>query len=357
MKPTPQFHTGLHTSDWHLYPTPPYRARGWTVRFMKQTTEFPRGGEYSHDKFYPYKEAIISARDQLTAQRAANTIYNVRNLLQGSNFYGMFSSGPQPVSLVKPQKSCSTPRKRGETPEFHSSPNIPLACLISARVSRKLRFVYALARLAISMEIMSVPTIDLDPNHSLNIPKSAFPEDHIRMTTAITSAYSSIEELGLEIRATNQNPSRIDGAWNPVVKNELEQRLRQAGVNLAEEFYWNLRGKRTRIEIRRQPEITKLAPWAVSDVRDGQMDITDAIAYASFMRSQIAAHSHDDKRFLRVLSVYEVTNVQFLARRLLLESLGYWQYLGTEENLRRLTKRNRKPAPTASLTTKTVQTV
>jgi hypothetical protein len=340
----PRFHTGLHTSDWHSYPPPPYKAKGWSVTFKGLTTEYPRGGEYSGDKFYPYKEVIISARDQVTAQRAANTIYNVRNLLQGSNLFGMFSSGPQSVLPVIPQQSLSTPPESGETPAFNSSPNIPLACLIGARVSRKLRFVYALARLAISMEIMSVPTIDLDPTHSPNIPKSVFPEDHIRMTTAITSAYSCIEELGFEIRASHQNPSRINGAWNPAVKSELEQRLRQAGVNLAEEFYWNLRGKRTRIEIRRQPEITKRAPWAAYEVRDGQMHITDAIAYASFLRSQIAAHSHEDKGFLRVLSVYEVSNIQFLARRLLLESLGFWRKLDAYRalDLRNGTKRKRR---------------
>src|SRR5580700_5634779 len=96
----PHFHTGLHTLDWHEYPSPPYKARAWTVAFAKQTAEFPRGGQYSGDKFYPYKEVIISARDQLTAQRAANAIYNTRNLLQGSNLYGMLSSGAQPVTPV-----------------------------------------------------------------------------------------------------------------------------------------------------------------------------------------------------------------------------------------------------------------
>jgi hypothetical protein len=85
----PRFHTGLHTSDWHSYPPPPYKAKGWSITFKELTTEYQRGGEYSGDKFYPYKEVIISARDQVTAQRAANTIYNVRNLLQGSNLFGM----------------------------------------------------------------------------------------------------------------------------------------------------------------------------------------------------------------------------------------------------------------------------
>jgi hypothetical protein len=187
------------------------------------------------------------------------------------------------------------------------------------------------------MEILSIPTIELDPLHSANIRKSLFPEDHIRMATAIVSAYAAVEELGLTIRASNQNPSRINGAWNPKVRNELEKRLTDAGVDLAEPSYWNLRSKRTRIEIKRAPEITQLARWAIKNVvRDGQMHVSDAIAYASFLRSTIAAHSSGDKNYLRVLSVYDVANVQFLARRLLLESLGYWRYLGTHQNLLRL---------------------
>lgn len=324
----PQFHTGLHTSDYHRYPTPPYRGRGWSVSFVKQTTEFPQGGEYSGDKFYPYKEVIISAPGQVPALRAATTIYNARNLLQGSNLFGMLGGSPERVTPVAPKSHTSSQPDSHERPEFNASQNIPLACLIAARVSYRLRFVYALARLALSLEIMSVPTINLDPTHSPNIPKSVFPEDHIRLAMAITSAYSSIEELGLTIRASSQNPSRINGAWNPVVRSHLEDRLKRAGVDLDEEFYWNLRGKRTRIEMKRKPEITKLASWAVTHiVRDGEMHISDALAQASFLRSHIAAHSLEDKKWLRVLSIYDVSNVQFLARRLLLESLGYWRYL------------------------------
>jgi hypothetical protein len=270
----PQFRTGLHTSDYHRYPTPPYRGRGWSVNFVKQTTEFPRGGEYSRDKFYPYKEVILSARDQVTAQRAVTTIFNARNLLQGSNLFGMLGASPQRVTPVAPKSHDSSQPESKAGPEFNASQNIPLACLIAVRVSQKLKFVYALARMVLSLEIISVPTIDLDPTHSPNIPKSVFPEDHVRFAMAITSAYSSIKELGLTIRASSEKPSRINGAWNPVVRSELEERLKRAGVNLDEDFYWNLRGKRTRIEIKRKPAITKLASWAVTHmVRDGRMHI------------------------------------------------------------------------------------
>jgi hypothetical protein len=337
MDSTRQFHTGLRTSDWHRYPPPPYRGQGWIVDFVEQKSELPQGGEFTGDRFYLYKEVILSSRDQLAAQRAFDTISNARNLLEASNLFGILSDGPQVVSPVENRTSSESDDDRSERPTFHSSPNIPLACLIAAKVSRRLRFVYALARLQISMEILSVPVIGLDPMHSSNIPKSAFPEDHIRMATAIVSAYAAVEELGLAIRASNQNPSRINGAWNPKVRNELEKQLAGAGVDLAEPFYWALRGKRTRIEIKRAPEITRPARWAINNVvRDGQVHISDAIAYASFLRSTIAAHSNDDKSYLRVLSVYDVSNVQLLARRLLLESVGFWRYLGTYENLLRL---------------------
>src|ERR1700733_2655635 len=123
MQATPKFHTGLHTSDWHRYPSTPYRGRGWTVRFVKQTAEFPRGGEYSDDKFYPHKEVVISARDQLVAQRAANTIYNARNLLQGSNLLGLFSSGPPEVQPVSSRKDANVNARSNpsDTPPFNTS--------------------------------------------------------------------------------------------------------------------------------------------------------------------------------------------------------------------------------------------
>jgi hypothetical protein len=72
--------------------------------------------------------------------------------------------------------------------------------------------------------------------------------------------------------------------------------------------------------------IVKAAPWSAWRVRDGDMDLVDALDLSSFLRSKISAH-RTDKRLLRVLSAYDVANVQFLARRLFLESLGFWRYL------------------------------
>jgi hypothetical protein len=109
------------------------------------------------------------------------------------------------------------------------------------------------------------------------------------------------------------------------VKADLEGRLRRGGVDLAESFPWNLRGPRTRIEKKRPPQIFTKAEWARWNVRDGEMLIIDAINYASFMRSSIAAHKSDHK-MIRLLSIYDVANVQFLARRLILEKMSFWKF-------------------------------
>jgi hypothetical protein len=50
--------------------------------------------------------------------------------------------------------------------------------------------------------------------------------------------------------------------------------------------------------------------------------IADAIAHASWLRSKVSSHKLKED-LLRALSAYDVTNVQHLARNLILESLGY----------------------------------
>ena len=62
--------------------------------------------------------------------------------------------------------------------------------------------------------------------------------------------------------------------------------------------------------------------------KDRNLDIyvklIDAIAYASWLRSSVSAHRIS--RLSKSLTVYDVANIQHLARRLLLETLGFWNY-------------------------------
>jgi hypothetical protein len=166
--------------------------------------------------------------------------------------------------------------------------------------------------------------MDLEPWYSPHLRISSFPDDHVMFSHAIISAYSVLEDLGLELRASPTRPSRLNGNWNPVVRQDLDQRLARAGVDLGEKLLWTVRGPKRRIERRRpMPEATK-ASWSGWFVRDSEFAIADAIANADWLRDRVASHAA--KELTRALSPYDVVNVQHLARRLLLESLGFWRW-------------------------------
>jgi len=193
---------------------------------------------------------------------------------------------------------------------------------MAAKVSRQKRGVYAAAQYQFSRAAFAVHSMDIQPFKSAHLPLSRFPNDHVVFAHAIVSAYSVIETLGLEIRASAINPSRIAGTWNPIVLQELENRLDAAGVDLTETLLWVVRGPKRRIETRRAVAVLKPARWAGWSVRDAEVQITDAIAYADWLRDRVA--SHGVKSLTTALSPYDVTNVQHLARRLFLESVGFW---------------------------------
>ena len=159
-----------------------------------------------------------------------------------------------------------------------------------------------------------------EPGKTITISAKA----HVFYANAIIQAYSVIEELSLEIRASNKKPSLVDGIWNPDVKNNLEGRLTSAVIDLSEDLLWNLRETPTKIERKRKPPALKKAEWASYEVRDVYIKIIDAIAYASWLRSTIS--SHKLSKLAKSLTIYDAANVQHLARRLLPETLGFWRY-------------------------------
>jgi hypothetical protein len=321
------FHTGLHAMDYADYPAFPHRGAGWHIDLLpKDPQKFP-SASVRGDDFYPARELAIFAKDEDKAQRAADLVHSARLLLDGSNVMSHLWPGEHPVIWPLDRRDDDQLRddvvaRKTEVTTVH----LPFASLVAAKASWKMSYVYALAKLRVSLEISSVPTMHLDPTRNENLPKSVLPEDHVRLAHALMAAWSCVEELGLEVRASAKKPSKLpDGSWNPPVKTNLESRLRRGRIDLAESFPWNLRGPRTRIERKRPPEVFTQAEWARWNVRDGEMMIIDAINYASFLRSKIAAHKSDPK-MLRVLSIYDVANVQFLARRLILETMGFWRF-------------------------------
>jgi hypothetical protein len=201
---------------------------------------------------------------------------------------------------------------------------VPRACVIATKASYRKAYQYALYKHLLSHQIVPVERESLDPAEWAFGPAvSSVAGYHVSCAYAIIAAYSVLEELSLELRASRDNPSMIRGEWNPAVKSELESRLRTSGINMTEKIIWHLRGTPTRIERRRRVGASGKAPWAYREIRDRMVDLIDAIAYSSWLRSRISSHRLGE--VAKSLTQYDVANVQGLARRLLLERLGCWR--------------------------------
>jgi hypothetical protein len=123
----------------------------------------------------------------------------------------------------------------------------------------------------------------------------------------------------LEIRASAKKSSKIGGKWNPVVKNDLENRLLNSKIDITENLNWHLRSTPTKIERLKKPILGKKVEWASYSIRDSEINILEAILYASWIRSKIA--SHKLSRAFTSLSIYDVANINFLTRHLILSIL------------------------------------
>ncbi len=314
MRTLKTFWTGLITlGEEPLQPNPPFIGAGWTAILAPQRKDPPT--------IYKGREIVISTRSWAVAQRALDLIHGCHQLV--NDIPPFVSIHPIAYNMTEPRWMEPEERQRQYEIEF-STADFPLACALAAKASRRRQWAYAVAKWKFSRSLYSVHHIDLEPWISRHLPVSSFPDDHVMFAYAIVTSYSVLEDLGMELRASSSRPSRVKGEWNPIVLQDLERRLNKGGVNLKETLLWTVRGTKRKIEKRRPIPPAARAPWSGWTVRDSELPIADAIAYADWMRDCVA--SHNVKDLTRVLSPYDVVNVQHLARRLLLECLGFWRW-------------------------------
>jgi hypothetical protein len=260
-------------------------------------------------------EIIIKARGLAQARQAMNLLVSAVAVLEGS-----INHCPEPFSMdPRPVGTALRP------PFWSHSKDVLNACKLANRTSRNRSASYALHKLALSYRSSSPNWVDLQPGEwPREFRVQNDPIYHVYLANAITLAYSAIEELGLEPRATRDNPSKMpDGTWNPAVKTNLEARLRGSGIDLSEMAIWTLRGPKTRIERHRPVPHMGKARWSGGHVRDANVRLIDALALASWLRSKTTAHRFSEPA--RSLTVYDAHNIQSLARRLILERFGFWR--------------------------------
>lgn len=147
---------------------------------------------------------------------------------------------------------------------------------------------------------------------------------------SIVSAYSVIEELGCEIRASKETPRFLNnatGEWNPKVWDETEARLKKKGINTLYEFQWTIRGDDTIIHQEFNYELYgKKGKYNDGvEVKDRTLHIIDAIQFSSFLRNAVAAHRFKTKS--SSVSPYDLHNVQMVARYLIMQHMGIWDYV------------------------------
>ncbi|MCP9630748.1 hypothetical protein NML43_26960 [Rhodopseudomonas palustris] len=267
----------------------------------------------------------VDAKSREKAQGAYNLLISCLNSMDG-NLFRTFS-----FNLALPRDQ-SQPEDLGADDysglrHTQSRPNVIPGCQLAALASRRRPLVYAIHKLHLSYELASTHWAHLDPRY---YPKhfgvSASPLDHVRMSSAITLSYSAIEELQLEPRPKKGNPIKNkNGQWDPAARKDLDDRLRKARISTADGIVWHRRGSLTRIHRASRAAGGLPQPWTKGKVRDLSVAIEDALLEASWLRSKCTTHRYGTET--RSISMYDVVNVQQLARRLILESTGFWKLL------------------------------
>lgn len=262
-------------------------------------------------------EMIIEASKEEKAQQAYELFIAALTLIDGHATHAL---GNLPSVL-----SYTLEELKQEYTSYHKSiirfsqAGIYRAAIIAAKASFRKSHSVCLYKYLFACNQHSNYLVHLDPFETEYVKLTRNPLDHIRYSYAILPLYSIIEELGLEIRATQTKPSKINGAWNPVVKQDLLERLNKAKIDISKKAYWNLRSRPTKVHPKEKLQLAGKASWAGYSVRDSHIEIIDAISYASWLRSKIIAHKLNDS-FLSI-SIYDVANINFLVRQILLDIL------------------------------------
>lgn len=293
----------------------------------------------------PSKQIIIRAAHEEKAQEVADLMGACRAIIEASDIF----SSAESQKILPIRKGFELTLECWCEYGFGSSGEVDdqLAALMAQRASFLNKYLFAIYRLYDSMLLYSIHPIELDPYHSGNFKKPTYkdpinPKWSIRIANAIVLAYTVIEELNLQSIPKGKGINgiwardKLTGEWDPTSKNDLENRLRKSRIDVSDFFVWSYRGKKTLIE-RMIPEVRDSIPSYIRDrnskeIRDREISIVDALENARDIRNKISAHrlsGSSRKPFLRTvsrgtkaLSAYDATNIQHLARRLILESLG-----------------------------------
>lgn len=341
--------TGLISNDYWASPQPPYQGEGWRIllreRLHPQAEDIR--SEYKARRL-PKKikgpltigrELIIQASTAEHAHSAALLLHASLCLVEGQLvvlFPEMQSRREAPANLTE---LIAKEAREGYRPVYAehillrkdrdvllSMPGFVVAAQLAALSSKKVDLQYALLKYYLSVYLVSVDSRDLNQRFGRHdVRTSPMRVDHVWFAQSIALAYGVIEELGLNVRASDKKPSTIDGQWNPEVKSDLVARLARTGIQNAERpITLCFRGQVTELERKKRP--LRIAPTTWFSKRRRNRDVAvpyiDAINWLSRLRSDVSAHKLSKLSFH--LTMVDAFNAQTIARRALLAFAGFW---------------------------------
>lgn len=281
--------------DWSLAGSLTIEAEEWKISW--------EDGNIDEYQYYP--EAIIHARDLVSAQGYANLIYAGITLAKGTlpaahdYFYAVPKKTPLPKYL--PAEALDRPLLIDHATE---------ACDIAIRVSGSDSFRHALQKYLLSLRLTPVPG-----PYAL-----ALPDPYISFGYGIILAYSAIEELGLAMQLGKRSRDE-NGKWIPNILSDLMQRLESNNIDTRELMDWATTKDSSEIESRRRKLAPDQRPWRVRKFSHvDEIEICDAIAHVSWLRNNVSSHRMTERT--KNLTEYDVLNSQRLAGRLLLDAIG-----------------------------------
>jgi len=316
--------TGFHGAGWKLLaaevPFAQYGSKAWQRHFEMMRQKYPQYSVHNISdagRTWIAPQIIAEAKSRVAAQRAFQLLTSALTILDGSDLFALNDAIVVPRN--RNQLEDLSPDDLGRSSGTFSRDGVVFGCRFSATLSRRKYLSYAAFKLTLSYKVASTHWMELHPRYypkSFGVAKSLF--DHVRMASAITLAYSAIEELQLEPRPINSKPIKTEAGWDEAARENLHTRLHTAGIDISDPLGWARRGSQTRIHKSKRAAAGTKQPWTKGIVRDRAVAIEDALLEASWLRSKCTAHRF--QKATSSISMYDVANVQFLARRLLLGS-------------------------------------
>ncbi len=325
------------------YPPPPYRGRVWHIdavvhsytetqdkhgRTKSSRNKLEYGKSYANNighaerindrtvRLHTPPIIVIWASNRGIAQEAANLIAAASSVLNGYLFIDDILAVPKATDDREDLDELTHLSRRNAC--FAAS-GFAEAAALAAKCSHRGRLTYALVKLWSSFRSCSKDWMDFHPDYGRAFGVTRSPVDHVIFSQAIVSAHAAMEELGLSIGTGVQ--AYDSGRLLPGVQEDLERRLKTAGIDPSHSFIWTVRGSKTRLEKKLPIPPSKKASWAKNTIRDRHISLAEAVARARWLRSKASAH--ESSSLTRSLTWVDVNNVQMVARRLLLELLGF----------------------------------